>query len=152
MFGCGVWVCILFCLLGFGSAMEGPGLSCRILMAPTPTLEVRHSGCYTSAVVLPFPTRMPWETCRCRGRLCAGTSVPRFSARPLYGTAFDSKPSRGNRIPPLITTAESRMGSEALIPVMPGRKLSPASQCGRLRRPKTGGTDSAETPEGGRAA
>ena len=44
-------------------------------MAPTPTLPVRHSGCITSAAVLPFPSRMPWETCRCRGRLCVGTSV-----------------------------------------------------------------------------
>ncbi len=29
LLGCGVWVFILFCLLGFGSAMEGPGLSFR---------------------------------------------------------------------------------------------------------------------------
>ena len=29
VFGCGVWVFILFCLLGFGSAMEGPGLGRR---------------------------------------------------------------------------------------------------------------------------
>ena len=81
VFGCGVWVCILFCLLGFGSAMEGPGLGCRTSMAPTPTLVA-------SAAVLPFPSRMPWETCRCRGRLCVGTSALRISARPLSGTAY----------------------------------------------------------------
>ena len=61
---------------------------------------------YASAAVLPFPSRMPWETCRRRGRLCAGASVIRISARPLCGTAFDSRPSRENGVPPLITTAE----------------------------------------------
>ena len=126
--------------------MEGPELSRRISMAPTPTLPVRHSGCITSAAVLPFPSRMPWETCRCRGRLCAGTSVLRISARPLSGTAFGSLSSWAERSPLIMTAAEPRRGSEALIPVTPGRKISRASQCQRHRRPKRGSTDSVAAP------
>ena len=106
MLCCGVWVCILFCLLGFGLAMEGPGLGCRTSMAPTPTLVA-------SAVVLPFPSRMPWETCRCRGRLCVGTSVLRISARPLSGTAYRLEAavggwSRIRALKPCITSRKTR--------------------------------------------
>ena len=61
-------------------------------MAPTPTLVA-------SAVVLPFPSRMPWETCRCRGRLCVGTSALRISARPLSGTAYRLDYRRGRMEP-----------------------------------------------------
>ena len=101
LFGCGVWVCILS--VGFWVGDGGPGLGCRISMAPTPTLAA-------SAAVLPFPSRMPWETCRCRGRLCVGTSVLRISARPLSGTAYRLEAavggwSRIRALRPCITSA-----------------------------------------------
>ena len=54
--------------------------------------------------------------------------------------------------PPMMTTVEPHRGSEALIPVTPGRTISPASQCGRHRRPKKGNTDSAGAPGRGCAA
>ena len=78
-----------FCLVGFGSAMEGPGLWCRMTMAPTPTLAVRHSGRYTSAASCLIPTRAI-------GGLAGVEGVPGWgnpsciSARPLSGTAFGS--------------------------------------------------------------
>ena len=139
LFGCGVWVCILFCLLGFGSAMEGPGLGFRMTMASTPMITHRQRP-----AVSPL---MPWETCLCRGRPWVGQSVlHQRSTAERDGIRL--KAVMGDRSPPIGTAVEPRRGSEALIPVTPGRKISPANQCGRHRRPKKGSTDSAGAPEG----
>ena len=45
--GVGFWSWFAFCFvcLGFGSAMEGPGLWCRMTMAPTPTLAASAASC-----------------------------------------------------------------------------------------------------------
>ena len=95
--------------------------------------------------VLPYPHS-------CLGRLAGVEGVPGWgipsciSARPLSGTAFDSIPSWAERSPRTVTAVEPRRGSRALIPETPGRRISPASQCQRHRRPNTGSTDSAEAP------
>ena len=71
----GFGVCILFCLFwgvrrwkvrdsDAGSRWHLRRRVFKLVAGPS------DSGCYTSAVVLPFPSRMPWETCRAsRGSL-----------------------------------------------------------------------------------
>ena len=44
-------------------------------MAPTPTLPVRHSGCITSAAVLPYPHSCHWGLAGVEGVPARGTSI-----------------------------------------------------------------------------
>ena len=82
LFGCGVWVFMLFWLLSFGSAMEGPGLGVQ-----------DDYDTYADAGgiggVLPYPHSCHWGLAGVEG--VPGWGIPFcISARPLRRTAFGS--------------------------------------------------------------
>ena len=87
LFSLGVSVCIVSVLEGVGDGRSGT-VGSRMTMATTPTFVVRHSGCITSAGVLPFPTHALGRDAIVQAVYAWGDPSG-VSVRPLSGTEHE---------------------------------------------------------------